>query len=121
MEIESRTVTGLICESFAEIAPPTIRQSLPQVFIGGPFGGVSENVFISEVAVLVGAGTRVTTFASILKSIWYHFNSRYQARRLKKVYFFWICRDFTAYEWFKSLLLALEAQDLDGYIEIHTV
>ncbi|UZP42626.1 hypothetical protein NXS19_010442 [Fusarium pseudograminearum] len=40
--------------------------------------------------------------------------------RLSKVYFFWICRDFDSFEWFRSLLLAVEAQDLDHRIEIHT-
>ncbi len=35
-------------------------------------------------------------------------------------YFFWICRDFGSFEWFRSLLLAIEAQDVDNRIEIHT-
>jgi hypothetical protein len=40
--------------------------------------------------------------------------------RLSKVYFFWICRDFGSFEWFRSLLLAIEAQDTENRIEIHT-
>jgi hypothetical protein len=98
-----------------------MRQILPRVYIDGPFGSASEDVFKFEVAVLVGAGIGVTPFASILKSIWYRMNYPQSRTRLRKVYFFWVCRDFGSFEWFRSLLLAIEAQDLDDHIEIHTV
>lgn len=100
---------------------PSLRKILPRVFIDGPFGSASEDVFKYEIAVLVGAGIGVTPFASILKSIWYRMNYPKQKTRLRKVYFFWVCRDFGSFEWFRSLLMAIEAQDLDSYIEIHTV
>ena len=99
----------------------TMRKVLPRVYIDGPFGSASEDVFKFEVAVLVGAGIGVTPFASILKSIWYRMNYPQGKTRLRKVYFFWICRDFDSFEWFRSLLLAIEAQDLEDHIEIHTV
>ena len=105
-------------ESSEEIA---LRQILPRVYIDGPFGSASEDVFKFEIAVLVGAGIGVTPFASILKSIWYRMNYPQSRTRLRKVYFFWICRDFGSFEWFRSLLLAIEAQDLQDHIEIHTV
>jgi len=98
-----------------------LRKILPRVYIDGPFGSASEDVFKFETAVLVGAGIGVTPFASILKSIWYRMNYPQGKTRLRKVYFFWICRDFGSFEWFRSLLLAIEAQDLDDHIEIHTV
>ncbi|KAF2011729.1 hypothetical protein BU24DRAFT_287934 [Aaosphaeria arxii CBS 175.79] len=97
-----------------------LRKILPRVYIDGPFGSASEDVFKFEIAVLVGAGIGVTPFASILKSIWYRMNYPQGKTRLRKVYFFWICRDFGSFEWFRSLLLAIEAQDLDDHIEIHT-
>lgn len=100
---------------------PSLRRVLPRVYVDGPFGSASEDVFKFEVAVLVGAGIGVTPFASILKSIWYRMNYPQGKTRLRKVYFFWICRDFGSFEWFRSLLLAIEAQDLDDHIEIHTV
>ena len=100
---------------------PSLRKVLPRVYIDGPFGSASEDVFKYEVAVLVGAGIGVTPFASILKSIWYRMNYPQKKTRLRKVYFFWICRDFGSFEWFRSLLMAIEAQDLDSHIEIHTV
>ncbi|QKX64063.1 uncharacterized protein TRUGW13939_11236 [Talaromyces rugulosus] len=100
--------------------PSSIRRVLPRVYIDGPFGSASEDVFKYEVAMLVGAGIGVTPFASILKSVWYKMNYPQQRTRLRKVYFFWVCRDFGSFEWFKSLLAAIEAQDLESRIEIHT-
>jgi predicted ferric reductase len=100
---------------------PSLRRVLPRVYVDGPFGSASEDVFKFEVAVLVGAGIGVTPFASILKSIWYRMNYPQGKTRLRKVYFFWVCRDFGSLEWFRSLLLAIEAQDMDHAIEIHTV
>ncbi|KAL9005646.1 MAG: hypothetical protein Q9188_001602 [Gyalolechia gomerana] len=99
---------------------PAIRRILPRVYIDGPFGSASEDVFRYEVAVLVGAGIGVTPFASILKSIWYRMSLPQQRTRLRKVYFFWVCRDYGSFEWFRSLLMAIEAQDMDSNIEIHT-
>lgn len=99
---------------------PALRRVLPRVYVDGPFGSASEDVFKYEVSVLVGAGIGVTPFASILKSIWYRMNYPQSKTRLAKVYFFWICRDFGSFEWFRSLLLAIEAQDVDQRIEIHT-
>ncbi|KAF8536028.1 ferric reductase NAD binding domain-containing protein [Trichophaea hybrida] len=103
-----------------EDVDPAIRRVLPRVYIDGPFGSASEDVFKYEVAILVGAGIGVTPFASILKSIWYRSNYPQKKTRLHKVYFFWICRDFGSFEWFRSLLLAIEAQDIGHLIEIHT-
>jgi NADPH oxidase 2 len=101
---------------------PALTRILPRVYFDGPFGSASEDVFKYEVAVLVGAGIGVTPFASILKSIWYRMNYPTKERtRLRKVYFFWVIRDFGSFEWFRSLLMAIEAQDMDSNIEIHFV
>jgi hypothetical protein len=116
------TVVGVHKDIKANDVDPTIRRILPRIYIDGPFGSASEDVFKYEVAILVGAGIGVTPFASILKSIWYRMNYPGEKRtRLRKVYFFWICRDFGSFEWFRSLLLAIEAQDVSNAIEIHTV
>ncbi|KAI5475801.1 hypothetical protein MNV49_000812 [Pseudohyphozyma bogoriensis] len=105
----------------AEVVNPPVNKVLPRVMVDGPFGSASEDVFKFEVSVLVGAGIGVTPFASILKSIWYRLNFPSEKKtRLRKVYFIWICRDFNQLEWFQSLLLAIEEQDLSNFIEIHT-
>ncbi|CAI8022398.1 Cytochrome b-245 heavy chain, partial [Geodia barretti] len=83
---------------------------LPRIAIDGPFGTASEDVFDREVGVLVGAGIGVTPFASILKSVYYKLIDENTKIRLKKVYFYWICPEPTAFEWFADLLLSLEKQ-----------
>ena len=118
------TVVGLQPESKVPTdADPQLRRILPRVYIDGPFGSASEDVFKFETVMLIGAGIGVTPFASILKSVWYKMNYPVpgEKTRLRKVYFFWVCRDFGSFEWFRSLLLAIEAQDLSDRIEIHTV
>lgn len=94
-------------EKSHEVSPP-INRPLPRIQIDGPFGSASEDYYKfvrclhasypklivgQETIMLCGAGVGVTPFASILKSIWYTYslpNARKQ--RLRKVYFFWICR-----------------------------
>ena len=118
---ERSAVVGIDQKASNIDVDPSLRKILPRVFIDGPFGSASEDVFKYEIAVLVGAGIGVTPFAAILKSIWYRMNYPQQKTRLRKVYFFWVCRDFGSFEWFRSLLMAIEAQDMDSHIEIHTV
>jgi len=96
--------------------PPS---TLPRVMIDGPFGTASEDVFKFEVAVLIGAGIGVTPFSSILKSIWYRVVNPSTVMKMRKCYFYWICRDTNAFEWFQDLLEALEAEDIDNFLEIH--
>lgn len=68
-------VSGRMCEVRGEGKTSLAHYLLSSVRIEvyGPFGTVSEGVFQYEVTVLVGAGIGVTSFASILKSIWYKF------------------------------------------------
>ncbi|OQV04709.1 hypothetical protein CLAIMM_09557 isoform 2 [Cladophialophora immunda] len=101
-----------------------LTKLLPRLYIDGPFGSASEDVFKFETVLLIGAGIGVTPFASILKSIWYRMrdsSSSTPRTRLRKVYFFWVCRDFGSLEWFKSLLTAIESEDKSHAIEIHAV
>ena len=116
-------LVGVNANNEDQTVNPALRRILPRVYIDGPFGSASEDVFKYEIAVLVGAGIGVTPFASILKSIWYRMNypNPKHHTRLRKVYFFWVIRDFGSFEWFRSLLLAIEAQDFANSIEIHAV
>jgi NADPH oxidase len=86
--------------------------TMPEVRIDGPYGAPAEDVFDSEVAVLVGAGIGVTPFASILKHIWYR-QRKGNLGALKRVEFFWICRDAPSFGWFQSLLQEVEAAQVD--------
>ncbi|GAA5864677.1 hypothetical protein JCM3774_006038 [Rhodotorula dairenensis] len=106
-----------------EGAKGRLHRVLPRIMVDGPFGTASEGVFQAEVAVLIGAGIGVTPFASILKHIWYcarDDNPSSPPLKLRKVYFFWICRETTSFEWFQSLLQAIEEQDSENFIEIYT-
>ncbi|KAF7289419.1 FAD-binding FR-type domain-containing protein [Mycena chlorophos] len=85
---------------------------MPVVRIDGPYGAPAEDVFGVEVAVLVGAGIGVTPFASILKHIWYR-QRKGNLGTLRRVEFFWVCRDAPSFGWFQSLLAEVEAAQAD--------
>uniref|UniRef100_A0A4W4EE65 NADPH oxidase 2 n=1 Tax=Electrophorus electricus TaxID=8005 RepID=A0A4W4EE65_ELEEL len=81
-----------------------------KIAVDGPFGTASEDVFRYEVVMLVGAGIGVTPFASILKSVWYKHVQENTNVFTKKIYFYWLCRETQAFEWFADLLQSLERQ-----------
>ncbi|KAI8609759.1 ferric reductase NAD binding domain-containing protein [Chytriomyces sp. MP71] len=97
--------------------PPS---SLPFVMIDGPYGSASEDVYDFEAAILVGAGIGVTPFGSILKDLWYRVKQADGLKKLKKAYFVWVCRDKDSFEWFQDLLLTIEEENLDGFLDILT-
>ena len=98
--------------NFVEIEATGASMGLPSVRIDGPFGAPAEDVFNAEVAVLVGAGIGVTPFASILKHIWWR-QQRGNLGSLRRVEFFWVCRDTASFGWFQSLLQEVEAAQAD--------
>jgi len=83
---------------------------MPIIAVDGPFGTASEDVFDYDVAICVGSGIGVTPFASLLKSVWYKNQEGCTPTKLKKVYFFWICPEINAFEWFGDMLKHLESQ-----------
>nr|XP_023402333.1 NADPH oxidase 3 [Loxodonta africana] len=78
--------------------------------VDGPFGAALTDVFHYQVGMCIAAGIGVTPFAALLKSIWYQCREPQTKLKLSKVYFYWICRDAKAFEWFADLLLSLETQ-----------
>jgi len=97
---------------FVELDPNTANRPMPVVRIDGPYGAPAEDVFKSDVAVLIGAGIGVTPFASILKHIWYR-QKKGTLGSLRRVEFFWVCRDVPSFGWFQSLLQEVEAAQSD--------
>nr|XP_039256195.1 cytochrome b-245 heavy chain-like isoform X1 [Styela clava] len=94
-------------DEYAEIQP---SWKIPRIAVDGPFGTASEDVFDYDVALCVGAGIGVTPFASLLKSVFYKTVNESGPMRLRKVYFFWVCPDTHAFEWFGDMLMHLENQ-----------
>ena len=112
-----------------------------QVFVDGPFGSPSSNIYRAEHAVLIGTGIGVTPFASILQSIIHRYleikktcpNCNYSWTseintsmfKLRKVDFIWINREHKSFEWFVSLLSQLEAEqreqggEMSDFLEMH--
>lgn len=95
---------------FVELA--NAGSTLPRIRIDGPYGAPAEDVFNSEVAVLIGAGIGVTPFASILKHIWYR-QKRGKLGALRRVEFIWVCRDAPSFGWFQTLLQEVEEAQTD--------
>lgn len=103
-----------------------ITRQMPNItiFIDGPYGSPSSQIFRAEHAVLIATGIGVTPFASILQSIVQHYEKRRQKCpscacefidnrppilcKLRKVDFVWINRDQKSFEWFIKLLAELE-------------
>jgi predicted ferric reductase len=101
-------------------------RSMPNltIYIDGPYGSPSGQIFRAEHAVLIATGIGVTPFASILQSIVHHYEKRRQkcpscshefsdtrppiVCKLRKVDFVWINRDQKSFEWFIKLLAELE-------------
>ncbi|XP_073441852.1 NADPH oxidase 3 [Dendrobates tinctorius] len=83
---------------------------LPRFAVDGPYGSAATNIFHYHVSVCIAAGIGVTPFSSVLKSIWYKYYSSHCDIGLKKVYFYWLCRDTHSFEWFADLLISLEEQ-----------
>ena len=112
-----------------------------KIYIDGPFGSPSSNIYRAEHAVLVGTGIGVTPFASILQSIMQRYlqikttcpncelswcnKMETVMFALKKVDFIWINRDQKSFEWFVNLLAQLEAQqkehggEMASFLEMH--
>jgi len=53
---EKDKLTGMTRGDFVELDPNTSSITLPHVRIDGPYGAPAEDVFNSQVAILVGAG-----------------------------------------------------------------
>eukprot|EP00127_Corallochytrium_limacisporum_P000684 Clim_evm3s23 gene=Clim_evmTU3s23 len=100
--------TEAIYKLFTENQNP---ENVPRLRVDGPFGTASDDVFKYRTSVLVGAGIGVTPFASILKSMFFQrLDPENKTIRTERVYFYWLCREKDAFEWFGDLLDALEEQ-----------
>ncbi|XP_055735580.1 NADPH oxidase 4 isoform X2 [Salvelinus fontinalis] len=89
--------------SESEILPMVQQRRYPKLYVDGPFGSSSQEVFNYEVSLCVAGGIGVTPFACVLHALldgWRHF-------RLRRLYFVWVCRELQSFYWFAELLCAL--------------
>ncbi|KAM3875458.1 NADPH oxidase 4 [Diretmus argenteus] len=87
----------------SEILPMVQQRRYPKLYVDGPFGSSSEEVFNYEVSLCVAGGIGVTPFACVLHALldgWMEF-------RLRRLYFVWVCRELQSFYWFAELLCAL--------------
>ncbi|XP_034023644.1 NADPH oxidase 4 [Thalassophryne amazonica] len=86
-----------------EIQPVMPQRRYPKLYVDGPFGSPSEDVFNYDVSLCVAGGIGVTPFACVLHALldgWTGF-------RLQRLYFVWVCRELQSFYWFAELLCAL--------------
>uniref|UniRef100_A0A3Q2EBI4 NADPH oxidase 4 n=1 Tax=Cyprinodon variegatus TaxID=28743 RepID=A0A3Q2EBI4_CYPVA len=74
-----------------------------RLYIDGPFGGPSEEVFNYDVSLCVAGGIGVTPFACVLHALL----DGWRGFRLQRLYFVWVCRELQSFYWFAELLCAL--------------
>ncbi|KAG7470910.1 hypothetical protein MATL_G00118950 [Megalops atlanticus] len=87
----------------SEILPIVNQRRYPKLYIDGPFGSPSEEVFNYEVSLCVAGGIGVTPFASVLNALL----DEWQRYKLRRIYFIWVCRELQSFYWFADLLCAL--------------
>ncbi|XP_074535709.1 NADPH oxidase 4 isoform X2 [Halichoeres trimaculatus] len=86
-----------------EILPMVHQRRYPKLYVDGPFGSPSEEVFNYDVSLCVAGGIGVTPFACVLHALldgWAGF-------RLQRLYFVWVCRELQSFYWFAELLCAV--------------
>ena len=123
-----------------EMGNHTQRQQL-EIYVDGPFGSPSSDIYRAQHAVLIATGIGVTPYASILQSIMYKYwgmkttcpkcdftwtdGSTASLGQLKKVDFIWVNRDMVSFEWFVNLLSQLEIEQageesmMERFLEMH--
>ncbi|XP_043976232.1 NADPH oxidase 4 isoform X2 [Gambusia affinis] len=86
-----------------EILPMVQQRTYPKLYIDGPFGSPSEEVFNYDVSLCVAGGIGVTPFACVLHALL----DGWRGFRLQRLYFVWVCRELQSFYWFAELLCAL--------------
>lgn len=101
----------------------------PAINVDGPVGAPAQDYSRYREVVFVGAGIGVTPFASILRSIFYQWDSfrcsncahmRFPPTfQIRKIYFYWITREQEALTWFTETMNQLSEMDTENRLEIH--
>ncbi|KAK9154171.1 hypothetical protein Sjap_001651 [Stephania japonica] len=106
------------------------KQSLPTLFIKGPYGAPAQNYKKYDILLLVGLGIGATPFVSILKDILHtmmkqELEQNAAPKRVPmykgphKAYFYWVTREQASFEWFKGVMEDVIDHDRNHVIEMH--
>jgi|TARA_B110000263_G_scaffold41173_1_gene32947 Ca2+-binding EF-hand superfamily protein/NAD(P)H-flavin reductase len=87
--------------------------------IDGPYGSPSNKILENESIILVGAGTGVSKFASIMQDIAFRGRNDGIQSKVKNLYFIWLSDNAYYLEWFKKLLYELEKDFKLDYFDYH--
>lgn len=101
------------------------------IYIEGPFSSCTSYIFDCEHIVLIGAGIGITPYICALDSLIHQFRKerfycnhcdtatynhvKIASRKLKKVDFIWVNRDFKNLAWFQNILAEFENEQ-DSYL-----
>ncbi|XP_022106814.1 NADPH oxidase 4-like isoform X1 [Acanthaster planci] len=77
---------------------------LPKIYIDGPFGSPSEDVFRYNTSICIAGGVGVTPFAAVLNSL---LEAQPNSTKLRRLYFIWVCRHVKNFEWFMETISQL--------------
>ncbi|KAE8627752.1 hypothetical protein XENTR_v10007144 [Xenopus tropicalis] len=86
-----------------EILPKCQQRKHPKIYVDGPFGSPSEEVFNYQISLCIAGGIGVTPFASVLNRLL----DSWDGCKLQRLYFVWVCRDIHSFLWFADLLCLL--------------
>ncbi|XP_043927759.1 NADPH oxidase 4 [Protopterus annectens] len=102
-----------------EILPIFQQRNFPKLYIDGPFGSPSEDIFSYKVSLCVAGGIGVTPFASVFNTLL----DDWKSYKLRRLYFIWVCRDILSFHWFADLLCNLHSklweENCPDYLNIH--
>ncbi|XP_056906626.1 NADPH oxidase 4 isoform X4 [Takifugu flavidus] len=91
--------------------PMVQHRKYPKIYVDGPFGSPSEDVFNYDVSLCVAGGIGVTPFACMLHTLldrgWTHF-------RLQRLYFVWVCSELQSFYWFAELLCSVHHKNMSA-------
>ena len=87
--------------------------------LDGPYGSSSENIIGLENIILVGSGTGVSKFASILQDIAVRQKNGDPDILIKRLYFIWLSDNDLYFEWFSKLLKEIDLTDEIGIFDYH--
>ncbi|KAI8520912.1 NADPH oxidase 4 [Branchiostoma belcheri] len=90
-----------------ESLPVMVHRQYPILYIDGPFGSPSENVFHYDVSLCIAGGIGITPFASVLNHL---LNEGTTSSRLRRLYLIWVCKNITSFLWIAQVLSSLQRQ-----------